>query len=69
MKILCRQCDICGAQMGRYECQCWVRPRILWGVPALRMKRMDICDKCYTEMQVLIRHPELIRQEKDTCPE
>lgn len=44
MKIRCRECDICGTQMGNYDCQFWLRPKVkvLWGAPSLGMKRMDI---------------------------
>lgn len=62
MKVRCRQCDICGAQMGGYDCQFWVRPKfkVLWGAPSIGMNRMDICDECFAKLEVYIQHPELI---------
>ena len=26
------------------------------------MRRMDICDECFAKMQVLIQHPEMIKE-------
>ena len=60
MKIRCRKCDICGAEIGNYDCQFWARPKILWGAPAAGMWRMDICNDCFAKLEMYIRHPELI---------
>lgn len=60
MKIRCRKCDICGAEIGNCNCQFWVRPKILWGAPSIGMERMDICNSCFSKLEVLIQHPELI---------
>lgn len=63
MKIKCRECDICGAQMDGRDCQFWLRlPRVKWGAPIAGMRHMDICDECFAKMQVLIQHPELIKK-------
>ncbi len=68
MKIRCRQCDICGVQMGSYDLQFWIRPKVkvLWGVPLIGMRRMDICNECFAKMEVYIQHPELIKQKEDS---
>ena len=61
MKVKCRKCDICGSEINNYDCQFWVRPKILRGVPSLGMKRMDICCDCFSKLEVYIQHPELIK--------
>lgn len=62
MKIRYRQCDICGTRMGDCDCQFWLRPKIkiLWGAPSIGMRRMDICNECFSKLEVYINHPELI---------
>lgn len=60
MKVRCRKCDICGVEIDDYDCQFWIRPKILWGAPSLGMKRMDICSECFAKLEVYIQHPELI---------
>ena len=65
MKVKCRRCDICMEEMDNWDVQFWIRQRVLWGAPAIGMKRMDICNGCFAKMQVYIRHPELIEPKED----
>ena len=65
MKIRCRKCDICGDLIDNYDCQFWVHPKVLWGIPVLGMKRMDICDSCFSKVEVYIQHPELIESKEN----
>jgi hypothetical protein len=55
MRINERVCDICGARMWNMDLQFWVKSRVKYGFPALCMKNYDICDKCFAELQVLIK--------------
>lgn len=55
MKIRERVCDICGARMWDTDLQFLVKPRVKFGVPMLCMNNYDICDKCFAELQVLIK--------------
>lgn len=62
MKVNCRRCDICVEEMGARDLQYWFRkPIIKWGVPVAGMSRLDICDKCFAKISVMIQHPELIK--------
>ena len=65
MKVKCRRCDICGQEMGRWDCQFWVRPKVLRGAPEIGMKRMDICNACFSMIEVFIQHPELFTMKED----
>ena len=54
MKINCRECDICGDQMGGRDFQYWIRvPKVKNGYPALGMRRVDVCDECFAKLAVL----------------
>jgi hypothetical protein len=68
MKINCRECDICGEQMGGRDFQYWIRvPKVRGGYPALGMRRVDVCDECFAKLAVLIQHPELLEGVFDVC--
>ena len=66
MKIKCRRCDICEREMEKYDFQYWVRgPRITYGRPNMKMTRMDICDKCFTDLLIYIRRSEIFSSKED----
>lgn len=55
MRIKERVCDICGVRMCDMDLQFRVKSRVKFGLPALCMKNYDICDKCFVELQSLIK--------------
>ena len=61
MKINCRECDICRSRISGRDFQYWTRiPKVKGGCPSLGMQRVDVCDKCFAKLCVLIQRPELI---------
>ena len=57
-KVRCRKCDICGVYMDETDFVFRIRPRnpliILYGVPYLGMKKMELCEDCGVQLQIKV---------------
>lgn len=67
MKVRDRSCDICGrTKLWDTDFQFWLRkPKVWRGYPSFGMKKMDICESCFVELEVLIREREKAKEKQE----
>ena len=72
MKVKCRRCDLCGAEMGGRTFQHWLKFKFLKaksGYPDVCMAKYDFCDDCMSTLKYAVkRRTDEWKEEKSEKP-